>query len=45
MEAIGFALYDFNFVINPFEFAGVDSVMAMIKDAITVSLQHFGKRI
>ena len=45
MEAIGFALYDFNFVINPFEFAGMDSVLAMIKDTIAVSIQHLGKRI
>ena len=45
MESIGFTLYDFNFIINAFEFAGVDRILAMIKDAITVSIQHFGKGI
>ena len=45
MEPIGLAFDDFNFVIDAFKFASVDSILAMIKNAIMIPIQHLGKRI
>lgn len=43
MEAVGFSFNDFDFIINAFQFAGVDRVLTMIQDPILVPFQHFGK--
>ena len=40
MEPIGLALNDFNFVIDPFYFAGMNGVITMVDNSITVALQH-----
>lgn len=45
MKSIGFAFNDFNSVINPFQFTGMDGKVTMIKDAITVAFKHFHKTI
>jgi len=38
MESIGFAFNDFNFVIYPFQLAGVDGVIAAVDDTVTMPL-------
>jgi hypothetical protein len=45
VEPIGFSFNDLYFVIHPFKFSGVNGVIAVIKDAVPVSLQHFGKGV
>jgi len=38
MESIGFAFNDFNFVIDPFQLTGVDGVIAVVDDTVTIPL-------
>jgi len=45
MKAVGFTFDDFNFVINPFQFACVDGVITVIENAILVSFQHISKTV
>jgi len=45
VKAISFAFNDFNFVINPFQFSGMDRVLTMVKDAITMAFKHFYKTV
>jgi len=45
MKTIGFTFNDLDFVIHPFQFAGVDGVITMVQNTIAVSLKHFGKRV
>ena len=40
MEPVSFTLNDFYFVINPFEFSGMNGVITMIQDAVAVTFQH-----
>ncbi len=41
MKAVGFTFNDFDFVVNPFQFAGMDGVFTMVQDAIAMSFKHF----
>jgi hypothetical protein len=41
MITIGFTFNDFDFVINPFQFTGMDGIFAMIQDAIAIAFEHF----
>ena len=45
MKAVGFTFNDFNFVINPFQFTGMDGIVTMVQDAITMAFKHFDKAI
>jgi len=45
VEPISFTLYDFFFIINPFKFSVMDRVLAMVQDAIAISLKHFDKGV
>ena len=45
VESIGLALNDLYFVINPFESTGADRVDAVIKNTVSISIQHPGKGI
>ena len=45
MESIRFTFDDLNLVIHPFEFAGMNGVLAMIQDAITISIKGFSKGV
>ena len=45
MEPISLTLYDLYFVINPFKFSVMDRVLAVIQDAIAISLKHFDKGV
>ena len=37
MKAVGFTLDNFDFVINRFQFTGMDGIFTMLQDAITMS--------
>ncbi len=43
MKAVCFSFDDFNLVIHPFDFTGVNLVITMIQDAVSMSLKHFYK--
>jgi len=43
MEAVGFTFNDFDFIINPFQFAGMDGIFTMVQDAIAMAFKHFCK--
>ena len=45
MESISFTFNDLNFIINPFEFARMNGVLAVIQDAIAISIKHIGKGV
>ena len=45
MKAVGFTFNDFDFVINPFQFAGMDRVFIMIQHAIAMAFKHFYKAV
>jgi hypothetical protein len=41
MEAVSFTFNDLDFVIHSFQFTVMDRVIAVVKDTISVSFQHF----
>ncbi len=43
MKAVCFSFDDFNLVIHPFDFTGVNLVITVVQDAVSVSLKHFYK--
>jgi hypothetical protein len=43
MESICFALNDLYFIVNPFYFAGMNGVIAVVEDSVTITIQHLGK--
>ena len=43
MKAVCFSLDDFNLVIHAFDFTGVNLVITMIQDTVSVSLKHISK--
>jgi len=45
MEPVGFPFNNLYFVIDPFQFTGMNRVVTMIDNTITISLQHFYKCI
>ena len=48
MESVGFTLNDFYLVIYPFQFSGVDGVIAVVKDTVSIASQRvceFGHRL
>ena len=40
MEPICLTLDNLYFIINPFEFSGMNGVITMIQDAVAVTFQH-----
>ena len=44
MEAVGFSLDDLDLVVDPFEFPGVDGVVAVIEYPVDVSAACWQKR-
>jgi hypothetical protein len=38
MKSIGFAFNDFDFVVYPFQLTGVDGVITVVDDPVTVTL-------
>jgi len=45
VEAIGFSFNDLYFVIDPFQLSSVNGEIAVIQNAIAISLQHLGKSV
>ena len=45
MKAVGFTFNDFDFVINPFQFTGMDRVFTMVQNAIAMAFKHFYKAV
>ena len=43
METIGFTFNDFYLVIHPFKFSGMNGVIAVIEDAISIVFQRVCK--
>ena len=43
MKAISFSLDNFDLVINSFDFASVDRVVAVVDDTIAMAFKHIGK--
>jgi len=41
MKAVGFTFNDFDFVINPLQFTGMDGIFTMVQDAIAMAFKHF----
>ena len=41
MKAVGLAFNDFDFVVNPFQFTGMDGIFTMVQDAIPMAFKHF----
>jgi len=41
MKAVGFTFNDFDFVINPLQFTGMDGILTMVQDAIAMAFKHF----
>ena len=37
MESVSFSFKDFNFVIHPFEFSGVDGVIAVVEYTVSIA--------
>jgi hypothetical protein len=45
MKAVGFTFNDFDFVINPLQFTGMDGIFTMVQDAIAMAFKHFYKAV
>ena len=45
MKAVGFTFNDFDFVINPFQFTGMDWIFTMVQYAIAMAFKHFYKAV
>ena len=45
MKSIGFAFDNFNFIVYPLKFSGMDGVIEVVDDPVTVSVQHFNKSV
>ena len=45
MEPVSFTFYNLNFIIKPFQISGMNGVLAVIQDAITISVKHIGKGV
>ena len=43
MEAVRLSFDNLDLVVNSFEFASVDCVVAVVQNAISVPVQHVGK--
>jgi len=41
MKAVSFTFNDFDFVINPLQFTGMDWIFTMVQDAIAMAFKHF----
>jgi len=45
MKAVGFTFNDLDFVINPFQFTGMDGIFTMVQDAIAMAFKHFREAV
>ena len=45
VEAVSFSFNDLDFVIDPFQFAGVDGVIAVVEYPVAMTLEHFGEAV
>jgi len=43
MEAIRFTFDDFDFVVNAFDFPGMDGIIAVIDNTVAMTFKHFCK--
>ncbi len=43
MKAICLAFNDLDFIIYPFQDSRMDWMIAMVQDAVTIAIQHFGE--
>ena len=43
VKSVCFTFDDFDFVIHTFQLSGVDGIITMIKDPVSISFQHPGK--
>lgn len=43
MKAVSLALDDFDLVVHPFQFAGMDRVITVVEDAVAVTLDPAGR--
>ena len=43
MEAVSLSFDDFDLIIHPFQDSGMNRVIAMIQDPITIVIQHLGE--
>ena len=43
VKSVCFTFDDFDFVIHTFQLSGVDRIITMIEDAVSISFQHPGK--
>ena len=44
LKTVCFAFDDLDFVVHPFELAGMDRIVAVINDPVVAALQHTCKR-
>jgi hypothetical protein len=45
MVAVSLAFDNLDFVVDPFQFAGVDGVVTVVEDPVAVPLQHLGELV
>jgi hypothetical protein len=45
MKSISFSFDNFDLIINPFEFTGMNFIIAVIQDSVAVFCKHICKRI
>ena len=43
MESISFSLDDFDLVVHPFDFAGMDGVITVVNNTVTMAFKPIGK--
>ena len=43
--AVSLAFDNLDFVVDPFQFAGVDGVVTVVEDPVAVPLQHLGELV
>ena len=43
MKTVGLPLYDLDLVINAFEFAGMDRIIAVVDNSIPMPFEHLRK--
>lgn len=43
MEAVCLPFNDFDFIIHPFEFSGMDGKVAVVQNAVSIPVQHFSE--
>ena len=45
MKTISFAFNDFDFVIDPFQFAGIDWIITMVQNTVAIAFNHLSEAV